>query len=180
MLASPRDFRSRRTWSPAASIRSNLLACIAVLGAPIDQDDCTWTISGEPRLSGVGDDREQPFAWVLPGRTVERLQRGHVSVLHDVFGVRDAARQQAHQRIGVVQMQQHQFREAPLSGFGWPHVTIGLSGRSRDLALHLRMQAAKIDNLAGHVESQSEAFVRVEGSEWKLIVSATSRLSHNL
>ena len=93
------------------------LTCIAALGAPIDQYDCTWTISGEPRLSGVGDDREQPFAWVLPRRTVERFQRGHASVLHDVFGVRDAARQPARQRIGVVQMRQHQFREAPLRGF---------------------------------------------------------------
>ena len=38
-----------------------------------------------------------------------------------------------------------------------------MSGRSRDLALHLRMLAAKIDNLAGHVENESEAFVHVEG-----------------
>lgn len=66
------------------------LACIAALGAPIDQDDCTWTISGEPRLSGVADDREH--ARGCSGRTVERFQRGHESVLHDVFGVRRAAR----------------------------------------------------------------------------------------
>jgi hypothetical protein len=92
------------------------LASIAALGAPIDQDDCTWTILAEPRLSGVADDREQPSAWVLHGRTVERLQRGHVSVLH-VFGVRRTARRPARQRIGVVQMRQYQFREAPPRGF---------------------------------------------------------------
>jgi hypothetical protein len=91
------------------------LACIAALGAPIDQDDCTWTLSGEPRLSGVADDREHArgCSW----RTVERFQRGHASVLHDVFGVRRAARQPARQRRGVVQMRPHQFREAPPRGF---------------------------------------------------------------
>jgi len=136
--------------------------CIAALGAPIDQDDCTWTISGEPRLSGVADDREQPFAWVLPGRTVERLQRGHVSVLHDVFGVRDAARQPARQRLRVGPDAAAPGPEVPPRGFARHMSPIACQGIAVILPFICGCLAAKIDNLAGHVENESEAFVPVE------------------
>jgi hypothetical protein len=115
--------QSARLSQPADGVSSDRhtvkpwLACIAASGVPIDQDDCTWTIFAEPGISGVADTASSHARGCSTAALVERFQRGHASVLHDVFGVRRAARQPARQRIGFVQMRQHQFRESPPRGF---------------------------------------------------------------
>src|SRR6516225_11445747 len=81
---------------------------VAELLLGFERDDAHRSVALKPAIAGAPQDLEQPALGVAVAIAVEIPKRPETSLLHDIGGIGIVARQPSRERVGGIEMGQHE------------------------------------------------------------------------